>query len=127
MHPTPRCVVIDHDPDFLEQVKRCLASTWRDCEVVSFRSSIDAIEFIRERRVDLILTAYLVPAIDGLQLIRLVRSFDPRVPILMLSSVPVKAAALAQGATAFLAKSTLWRRLDAVLARVRDHRIAQPA
>jgi CheY-like chemotaxis protein len=127
MEPKPRCVVIDDDPDFLDQVKRCLFSAWRDCEVVSFQSSVDAVEFIRHRRVDLILTAYLVPAIDGLQLIRLVRSFDTRVPILMLSSVPVKAAALAHGATAFLAKSALWRKMDAVLAHVRDLRGAQPA
>lgn len=105
------CVVIDDDAEFLEQVKRYFVSACLDYEVVTFSSSTAAVDYIRQRRVDLILTAYLVPQIDGLQFISLVRAFNARVPILMLSRVPVQAAALARGATAFLAKAKLWSHL----------------
>lgn len=105
------CVVIDDDVDYLEQVKRCFAVSGLGYEVLTFSSSISALEYIREHRVDLILTAYLLPQMDGLQFISLVRASNARVPILMLSRVPIKAVALARGATAFLAKSALWTHL----------------
>lgn len=115
MNTKPRCIVVDDDADFLEQVKRFFVASCLDYEVLPFSSSVDAIDFLRQHRVDLILTAYLVPQIDGLQLISLVRRLNARVPILMLSRVPIEAAALARGASAFLAKSALWTQLGAVI------------
>lgn len=115
MEAKPRCVIVDDDVEFLDQVKRFFVAACLDYEVVAFPSSTAAVDYLRTRRADVILTAYLVPQIDGLQFIRLVRAMDARVPILMLSSVPVKAAALAVGATAFIAKRSLWTHLAAAL------------
>ena len=61
----------------------------------------------------------LIAAVDGLQLISIVRGFDVRVPICMMSSVPIKASALARGATAFFAKSELWARLEGLVGNLR--------
>ena len=119
MDAKPRCVVLDDDAEFLDQIRRFFAASCLDYEVVAFSNSVEAVEFIRRRRVDLILTAYLVPQIDGLQFISLVRSWNAAVPILMLSHVPVRAAALARGASAFLAKSALWTQLEAMLGALR--------
>jgi DNA-binding NtrC family response regulator len=116
-----RCIVIDHDPDFLEKARRWFVTSCTDFEVLPFSSSLDAVEFLREKRVDLILTAYLMPQIDGLQLISIARGLHPRVPIVMTSGVPICAAALARGATAFFAKGSIWLHLDATLARLRRH------
>jgi CheY-like chemotaxis protein len=74
-------------------------------------SGADALDLIRQRRVDLVLTAYLVPAIDGLQLISAVRAFDAHLPIVMISNVPVGAIALARGATGFFSKRSVWTEL----------------
>lgn len=115
----PCCVVLDDDTEFLEQVRRYFMASCLDYDVVSFSSSVAAAEFVRRERVDLILTAYLVPQIAGLQFISLVRSWNIRVPILMLSHVPVSAVALARGATAFLAKGALWSQLGEILPSLR--------
>lgn len=111
----PCCVVIDDDLAYLDRLKRFFIASCLDYEVVSFSNAVDAIDYVRHRRVDLILTAYLVPYMDGLQFISLVRSFNAHIPILMMSSVPIEACALARGATAFLAKSRLWTQLSSIL------------
>lgn len=120
-----RCVVVDDDREFLEKVQRWFVTSCTDFEVVPFSRGMDAIDFIREKRVDLLFTAYLMPQIDGLQLISIVRSFNPCLPILMASGVPIQAPALARGATAFVTKSALWTQLGAMLARLRES--AKPA
>lgn len=114
-----RCVVVDDDHEFLGQVVRWFRSNCPDFEVVAFTASIDAIERLRRDRADFILTAYLIAAVDGLQLISIVRGFDLRVPICMMSSVPIKASALGRGATAFFAKSELWARLEGFVGKLR--------
>lgn len=127
MSHKPHCIVVDDDTDFLEQVKRFFVASCLDFEIRPFSSSVEAIDYVRQRRVDLILTAYLVPQIDGLQFITMVRSFNAQVPILMLSSVPVKAAALARGATAFLAKRAVWSQLAESVRDVCEARPMRPA
>ena len=115
------CVVIDDEVEFVEQVKRCLTTSGLGYEVVAFSNTLAAVEYIRGRRVDLILTAYLVPQMDGLQFISLVRATNARVPILMLSRVPIRAIALARGATAFLSKSALWTHLVDTIRSIAPH------
>lgn len=115
-----RCVVVDDDHEFLEHVKRWFLTSCTDFEVLPFASSVDALDYIRRERVDLVLTAYLVRPIDGLQIISSIRAFDPRLPICLMSSVPLAATALARGATEFLAKSRVRSQLEAVLARLRE-------
>jgi CheY-like chemotaxis protein len=112
-------VIVDDDREFLEQVKRWFLISCTDFEVFPFANSVDALEYLRRERVDLILTAYLVPAIDGLQLISIVRAFNAHVPICMTSRVPIQAAALARGATSFLSKGNLWSHLGSLLAKLR--------
>jgi DNA-binding response OmpR family regulator len=111
---------VDDDADFLAQMKRWFVATCLGYEVVLFSSSVDAVDYIRLRNVDLVLTAYLVPQIDGLRFISIVRSFNAEVPIIMLSNVPVQAAALARGATAFLSKGALWTHLETRVRELRD-------
>lgn len=115
-----RCVIVDDDREFLEKMRRWFATNGTDFEVLPFSSGLDATEFLRNRRVDLVLTAYLMPQIDGLQLISIIRSFNTHLPIWMTSSVPVETTALARGADGFLPKAALWAQLGGLLANLRD-------
>lgn len=114
-----RCVVIDDDREFLEKLQRWFVTSCTDFEVLPFANGLDAVEFLRQKRADLVLTAYLMPQIDGLQLITLIRTFNAHVPIYMASAVPIGAPALARGATAFFAKGALWFQLRAALEKLR--------
>jgi CheY-like chemotaxis protein len=115
-----RCVVVDDDREFLEQVRRWFWISCTDFEVCPFANSVEALDYLRRERVDLIVTAYLVPAIDGLQLISIVRAFNAHVPICMTSRVPIQDAALARGATAFVSKARLWSQLGSLLRKLRE-------
>jgi putative two-component system response regulator len=115
-----RCVVIDDDQEFLVRVQRWFVTSCTDFEVLPFSNGIDAVEFLRQKRVDLIFTGYLMPQIDGLQLISAIRAFNPQVPIFMASGVPIEKTALARGATGFLRKGALWSQLAAILAKLRE-------
>lgn len=119
-----RCVVVDHDREFLEQVKHWFLISCSDFEVLQFANSVDAIGYVRRERVDLIVTAYLIPAMDGLQFISIVRALNARVPICMISHVPIQAVALARGATAFCSKAGLWTHPGGLLGRLRERATA---
>lgn len=122
-----RCVVIDDDPEFLERVQRWFVTSCTDLEVVSFASGLDAVEFLRRERADLVLTGYLMPQIDGLQLISIIRALHLHVPIYMASHVPIRAVALARGATEFFAKGSLWARLESAVATLRERGVVLAA
>lgn len=118
MTPAPRCLVVDRDHEFLDQVKRCFAASGLSYALVIFASSVEALEFARQNKVDLVLTGYLMPQIDGLHLVASIRSFNPTVPIVMISDFPAEAAALRRGATAFLDKAALWAQLESCVRKV---------
>ena len=115
-----RCVVIADDREFLEKVQRWFVSSCTDFEVSPFSNGLDAVDFLRQRRVDLMFTAYLMPQIDGLRLISIIRSFNSQVPIYMTSGVPMRATAVARGATGFFEKARLWPQLSVALAKLRE-------
>lgn len=114
-----RCVVVDDDHEFLARAQRCFVASGFDVDVLPFADPVDAIACMRQTRVDVVFTAYLMPEIDGLQLIAIIRTFNEHVPIYMASGVPIGATALARGATGFFAKATFGSHFDEVLTTAR--------
>lgn len=118
MHASPSCVVIDDRPDLLALEVQIVATVHPGLKPIAFDSSIEALDFLRENSVDLILTDYRMPFVDGLQLIRAVRLVDRDVPIIMMSGEHLESAALSAGANAFVLKPALLRNLAAILAEL---------
>ncbi|HMN84058.1 MAG TPA: response regulator [Burkholderiaceae bacterium] len=92
-------------------------------EVVEAVDGIDALEKLRERSVDLVLTDQNMPRMDGLTLVRELRGRPPfaRTPILILtteSSDEMKQAGRAAGATGWLVKPFDPKRLLEVISKV---------
>jgi CheY-like chemotaxis protein len=88
-------------------------------EVVAFTSSVEAAEFLQNAKVSMVVTDCRMPQMNGLDFIAIVRSFDPRVPIVMLTSdMAVKDEALLRGATAFIPKHDVVKALPALLERL---------
>jgi CheY-like chemotaxis protein len=85
---------------------------------IAFDSSIDALDYLRRNPVDLILTDYRMPFVDGLRLIAAVRLVDQDVRIIMMSGEDLESAALATGANAFVRKTEFVRDLAAALEKL---------
>lgn len=76
--------------------------------IISFTSPSEALNSFEEFGCDLIITDYMMPEIDGLEVIKRVRQKDKSVPIIMLTAVgddiELQIRALELGATDFLNK-----------------------
>ena len=92
-------------------------------EVIEAIDGQDAIEKLRDRTVDLVLTDQNMPRMDGLSLVRHLRSLPQyqKIPILILtteSSDEMKQAGRAAGATGWLVKPFDPRKLVEVIHKV---------
>jgi len=80
-----------------------------DCEPVSFASARDALQWAKENVPDLVIVDYMMPDLDGLEFIRLIREVAGRkmVPVLMITAndqKEIRYRALDIGANDFLTK-----------------------
>jgi signal transduction histidine kinase/DNA-binding NarL/FixJ family response regulator len=78
-------LLADDNADMRAYVRRLLA---RNCEVETVADGQAALEAIRARRPDLILTDVMMPNLDGFGLLRAIRSDDAlrEIPVIMLSA-----------------------------------------
>lgn len=107
MGTSTRCVLVDDDPDFMGFVCHCLARACPRLEIVAFSSSLEALGYLLRHNVDLLITDFRMPFVDGLRLTATVRKVDRDVPIIMMSADEVSSEALARGANAFVPKRSI--------------------
>ena len=73
-------VVVDDEP----MVPNCLSASLEldgDHHVVTFQDPVEALAFVRETEIDLIISDFDLPGMDGIQLLSAVRDHDPSVPL----------------------------------------------
>jgi len=79
-----------------------------DVAVNSFLNPIEGLEHIKQYGCDIVITDYMMPELDGVELIKEIRKFDKSIPIIMLTAVgddiDLQIEALNYGATDFLNK-----------------------
>jgi signal transduction histidine kinase/serine phosphatase RsbU (regulator of sigma subunit)/CheY-like chemotaxis protein len=115
-----RVLIVDDNPDLRQYLARLLAPHW---QVETVGDGIEALEAIRERPPDLVVTDVMMPRLDGFGLLRELRSRPQtqELPVVMLSARADEEASiegLAAGADDYLPKPFSGREL---LARVRAH------
>lgn len=105
---TLRVVVVD-DHDLLREGVSSVIASYRDLDVVGeARNGETAIETIAELRPDVVVMDIVMPGMGGVEAIRRLRSDDPSLGIVALSSYSDGAqvrAAIDAGATGYLIKS----------------------
>jgi signal transduction histidine kinase len=116
-----RCLfVVEDNADLLLYLKQELS---RDYRVLAFSDSLQAIHKATEDPPDLILSDVMMPVLDGLELVKRVRS-EPRtrdIPVLLLSAhdeLETKVAGLSAGADDYIPKPF---QLPEVRARIELH------
>lgn len=102
----PKVLIVNDDADVRDALRDALESRGLSCWVVG--DGRHALECLRAAEVDLIVTDYRMPAMDGLELLRrLSDSAMDRIPVILLSAEPaadLRQEALRLGAYAVVHK-----------------------
>jgi sigma-B regulation protein RsbU (phosphoserine phosphatase) len=80
----PRVCIVDDDPLVTASLRSFLELD-TDFEVLAFESPVTALELLRRQPVDVVLSDFLMPGMNGLEFLRGVRTLYPDVPRIMLT------------------------------------------
>ncbi|MFH0974981.1 MAG: HD domain-containing phosphohydrolase [Spirochaetota bacterium] len=76
--------------------------------IKSFIDPVGAIDFIKNNNIDIAFVDYLMPQMNGIEVVKNIRKFHPDIPIIMITSMggdeQLKLSAIEAGATEFLLK-----------------------
>ncbi len=112
-----RILVVDDDPAVTSVLRRGLA--YEGFAVDTASSGGEALERTRVQAPDLVVLDIMMPGLDGLEVLRRLRTADPQLPILMLTAKDAPAdqvQGLEQGADDYVVKPFTF---EVLLARVR--------
>ena len=113
--PKPHVLVVDDEELYRRALERILGRS--GCEVTSARDAGDAMGVVTARRVDLVLCDVKMPGVNGIELVRQIRDFDPDLPCIVVTgygSAENSVEALRAGAYWYLQKPFDQANLDAV-------------
>ena len=79
----PVVLMVDDDQQVLETLKYILGDSY---EPVVARSGAEAVSIVRNQPVDIVLMDLKLPGMSGLEALKLIKDYDSRVGVLMLSA-----------------------------------------
>jgi len=100
-----KILIIDDEPDFIKVIKERIES-W-GFEVVSCEGGKEAMGILSKVRPDIIILDYIMPEMDGVEVLRHIRALDQKIPIIMFTAHPdikVIKGTDALGVSAFIPK-----------------------
>lgn len=100
-----RVLVVDDDPDMLKLIGMILGET--ELQIVMTQHPMEALELARSSGYDLVITDLKMRGLDGIELLQAIRSFDPEIPVIIITghaSAEAAADAVANDAFDFIAK-----------------------
>ncbi|HUR25031.1 MAG TPA: response regulator [Candidatus Thermoplasmatota archaeon] len=84
----PRLLLVDDEPDILRSLELLLLRSRPRLEVLTAANGAEALLRLESTPVDLVVTDYRMPKLDGLRLVRTVRERWPDRPSLLLTAYP---------------------------------------
>src|SRR3990172_6935475 len=90
---TPVIVLVDDEDMVVTSIKSFLTLE-TDYEVKGFTKPADAIDYVKSNRVDVVVTDYLMPEIDGISLLAKVKEFQPEATRILLTGYADKENAI---------------------------------
>ncbi|MCB2198130.1 response regulator [bacterium] len=89
----PTVVLVDDEAMVVDSLNSFLTLE-TEYEVVSFTSAKEALDYVRENEVDIVVSDYLMPEMDGITFLAKVRDLKPEVPRIILTGYADKENAI---------------------------------
>ncbi|MGI9519088.1 MAG: response regulator [Pirellulaceae bacterium] len=104
MSLTPTLLITDDDRDFRESLVAVFDD--RGFDTVMASDGVEACDVVREQQIHLVLLDYQMPRMTGLEALRLIKQYDQRLPVILMSSALDEALSqAARAANAFAVHS----------------------
>lgn len=123
-----RILIVDDEKRMCDSLSELLSGEGH--EVLAFHNPAEAVETIRNKRIDLVITDIRMPEIDGLEILRVVRATDEGIPVILLTgyaSLDSALGAIGEGAYDYLLKPVDFNRLELSVNRALERRHAELA
>lgn len=101
-----KIIIVDDEPEMLAVCRETLEEL-DNVDIQVFPRGLDAVQEIRQNTFDLLITDINMPVITGVDLLRIVREVDAKIPVLLMTGFPTidtAVQALRLGATDYLTK-----------------------
>ncbi|PHR25175.1 MAG: DNA-binding response regulator [Desulfotalea sp.] len=99
-------LVVDDEPDMLSMLRLVLKKKC-GCEVLTAGSGAIALSLLQQHKPDVVLSDIKMPDLDGLQLLKKIRGYDPSISVVMMTgygTIDMAVQSLKDGAYDFLQK-----------------------
>ena len=92
--PQSNIILLVDDEEMVVTSIKSFLTLETDYEVVAFTSPKEALEFVRKTKVDLVISDYLMPDIDGIEFLGLVKNIQPEATRILLTGYADKENAI---------------------------------
>jgi len=82
--PRPVVLVVDDDPAILSAIQRLLHHS--QCEVITASGPVEALAALNSRQISVVVTDYMMPDMNGIELLILVRDKWPKIVSIMMTA-----------------------------------------
>ncbi|MES2153657.1 MAG: response regulator [bacterium] len=83
-----RVLVVDDEPDVVDSIKRALGQALPSVEVATATSGMQGLDILRRQAIDLIVTDFKMPRMNGLEFLDEAARVRPGTPSIMISAFP---------------------------------------
>lgn len=81
--PKSRILIVDDEEELTKALERVLAM--EGYEVTGFTCPQKALEVIKQKKYHIVLSDIIMPDMDGIELLKAIRDFDPLVQVIMMT------------------------------------------
>jgi EAL domain-containing protein (putative c-di-GMP-specific phosphodiesterase class I) len=121
-----KTLIVDDDPSMTRSIQRILRESTQEVEIAS--DGEEALEMLKGKAYDVVISDIAMPKMDGFTLLQRLHSYDPLLPVVLLTGTPTVSSAvkaLEAGAFRYVTKPYNPRDLvDVIEKAARMHRMA---